>query len=563
MGVGCSRSEERVLASVGQLDKAETRFESNHDVSMGGVLFALPALLANGLLRHLKKYYHLPRGFYSIHHLFLTLALMALLRLKSPENLRNVAPGEFGKLIGLDRIPEVKTLRSKLEILSYQKQASIWSSDLSKDWMDNNPEAAGVLYIDGHIKTYYGKQTKLPHRYVSRQRLCLRGMSNYWINDYLGSPFFVISEAVNKGLLSILKSDIVPRLLKEVPNQPTAEQLKANPNLYRFILVFDREGYSPSFFKLMWEKRIACCTYRKFVKEQWSNSEFKLFDIKLSNGEIEQMMLAERGLFLGKKIWLREIRKLTKSGHQTSILTTDFVHDKTHIAPQMFTRWCQENYFKYMIEHFGIDRLIDYETEDIDATTKVVNPEYRRIENKIKSTAGKLGRKKVKFYENNFDSSKSENEQSKSKKNKAELLEEIELYENDLTVLKEKRKAIKHHVAIAELPESEKFKSLAKDKKLIVDTVKMIAYRAETAMVGIIRKYMSRSDDARSLIRQVLKTEADIKPDYENNILEISLHHLTNRASDEIIQHLCEQINNTETIYPDTNLRIVVKLGSS
>ena len=487
---------------------------------------------------------------------------MTLLRLKSPENLRNIAPGEFGKLIGLDRIPEVKTLRAKLEILSRQKQAPIWSAELSKDWMDNNPKAAGVLYIDGHIKTYYGKQTKLPRRYVSRQRLCLRGMSNYWINDYLGSPFFVITEAVNEGLLSILESDIVPRLLEDVPDQPTEEQLNANPNLYRFILVFDREGYSPGFFKLMWEKRIACCTYRKFVKDEWSKSEFKPFDVKLSNGETEQMMLAEQGLLLGENIWLREIRKLTRSGHQTSIVTTDFIHHKSQIAAQMFTRWCQENFFKYMIEHFGIDRLIDYETEDIDATTKVVNPEYRRLENEIKSTAGKLGRRRVKFFEIICDFSKSENEQNKSEKNKAELLEEIELFENDLTKLKEKRKTIKRHIAIAELPESEKFKSLAKDKKLIVDTVKMIAYRAETAMVGIIRKHMSRRDDARALLRHVFNTEADIKPDYENNILEISIHHMTNKVSDKIIQKLCEQINKTETIYPDTNLKLIVKLGS-
>jgi len=91
----------------------------------------------------------------------------------------------------------------------------------------------------------------------------------------------------------------------------------------------------------------------------------------------------------------------------------------------------------------------------------------------------------------------------------------------------------------------------------------MIAYRAETAMVGIIRQYMSRKDDARALIRQVFKTEVDIKPDYKNKILEISLHNLTNESSDRIIQKLCEEINNTETIFPDTDLRLVAKLVST
>ncbi len=563
MGFGCSRSDERVLASIGQLEEAETRFESNQDVSMGGVLLALPFLLGNGLLKHLKKYYSLPNGFYSIQHLFLTLAFMALLRLKSPENLRNVAPGELGKLIGLDRIPEVKTIRTKLNILSRQKHAPLWNGDLSKDWMGNNPEAAGTLYIDGHIKTYYGKQTKLPRRYVSRQKLCLRGMSNYWVNDYLGVPFFVISKAVDKGLLSVLKKDIVPQLLNSVPNQPTTEKLENNPNLYRFILVFDREGYSPNFFKLMWEKRIACCTYRKFVKDKWAESEFKYFEVKLSNGEIEKMLLAERGLFLGKAIWVREIRKLTKSGHQTSIITTDFVHKKADIAPQMFTRWCQENYFKYMIKHFGIDRLIDYETEELDDTTRVINPEYRRIESKIKSIAGKLVRRKGKFYGITSDYDISEKQRIKLKRRKAELLEEIELFEDDISKLKTKRKATKRHITISELPETEKFKSLAKDKKLIVDTVKMIAYRAETSMVGIVRKFMHRKDDARTLMEQVFRTEADIKPDYENKILLISLHHLTNKASDNPIIKLCEEINETETIFPGTELRLVVKLGSN
>ena len=563
MGRACTRSFDRVLASQGLLVEAKSRFQMLKDVSFGGVLLALPALLENGLLRHLEQYFQFTKGFYGIRHLFLTIAFMALLRLKSPENLRNTASGELGKLIGLDRVPEVKTLRRKLKYLSSQNQASEWGSELSKDWMEASPETAGTLYIDGHIKPYYGKLTKLQRRYLSRQRLCLSGMSDFWVNDLLGLPFFVVRKAENAGLLAALKNDIIPRLLEDVPNQPSVEEFKTDRYLSRFMLVFDREGYSPVFFQKMWKKRIACCTYRKYVKDKWDLDEFRKVNVKLSNGEIEEMFLAERGTFLSSKIWVREIRKLTKSDHQTSIITTDFLSETGTLAMKMFSRWCQENFFKYMMEHYGIDRLIEYETEELDDTIMVVNPEYRKIANQIKSIAGKLCRRRAKFYEMKIDFSMPEMKRLEIEKERAELLEEIELFENDLIELKVQRKATKRHIRIENLPESEKFKSLAKEKKLIVDTVKMIAYRAETAMVGIIRQYMSRKDDACALLRQVFKTEVDIKPDNENKILEISLHNLTNESSDKIIRKLCQEINNTETIFPGTNLRLVTKLVSS
>ena len=127
---------------------------------------------------------------------------MALARLKSPENIRNVSPGEFGKLLGLDRVPEVKSLRRKLDELSSQKNAKCWSAELSKSWMESNPDAAGALYVDGHIKVYNGKLTKLPKKYVSQQRLCLRGMTDYWVNDFLGQPFLLsVKQSVQECLV--------------------------------------------------------------------------------------------------------------------------------------------------------------------------------------------------------------------------------------------------------------------------------------------------------------------------------------------------------------------------
>ena len=382
--MACTRAVECVLASLGKLSEAPSKFKAAVDVSYGGVLWALPALLSNGLLRHTKSHFHLPGGFYSMVHVFLLLAYMSLLRIKTNEQLRYKPAGELGILLGLDRIPEVRTLRGKIKYLSETGEVKEWAAILSKEWMDAAPEAAGTLYVDGHVRVYHGSQTKLPRRYVSRERLCLRGMSNYWVNDQQGQPFFVISTPFTSGLLQMLRSEIVPRLMKDVPHQPTPEELEADPYLHRFTLVFDREGYSPVFFKEMWEEhRIACMTYHKYPKEDWPEEEFQEWIGAGLHGEEIKMKLAERGSYLGEKgkgIWVREMRKLNKSGHQTTIVSTEYKAESFFLGVRMFARWCQENFFRYMVEHFNIDALADYSVERTDETKRVVNSKYRKIE---------------------------------------------------------------------------------------------------------------------------------------------------------------------------------------
>ena len=112
--------------------------------------------------------------------------------------------------------------------------------------MDNDPEEAGYLYVDGHVRVYNGEVANLPRRYVSRERLCLRGTTDYWVNDAVGRPFFVVSKTVTDGLADTLLKDIVPQLLSSVPQQPTQAELTSDPQLHRFVIVFDREGSTHS-----------------------------------------------------------------------------------------------------------------------------------------------------------------------------------------------------------------------------------------------------------------------------------------------------------------------------
>lgn len=540
----------------------EPQFQSCVDIPNAGVLLALPALLANGLLRHTDKLFQLSKGFYGLYTIFLLLAFTLLSRIKSVESLRYCAPGEWGKLLGLDRIPEVKTIREKIANLAQNGKTKEWSAALCQDWMNENPEQAAVMYIDGHVRVYHGEKALLPKHYVTRQKLCLHATCDYWVNAMNGNPFFLVAKDVDPGLLNVLEHEIVPRLENEIPSQPSQEQLSADPLLHRFILVFDREGYSPDFILKMRNKRIACLTYNKHPKEDWGKEEFFPLKVKLISGEIVDMHLAERGIFLGGKIWVRELRRLMDSGHQTAIISTAYRLNLETQAMGMFARWSQENFFKYMRQNFNLDRLVEHGVEEIVEETKVVNPKHRRLDGEVRSKVGILNRKMIRFGSITIEGEIESEKVEKYQKEKSALQEEIVIAQAEIEILKSERKEIPKHVQLSELPEEERFQRLSSKSKDLLDTIKMIAYRAETAMVNILRESMSREDDARSFIRCLYQTEGDIIPDEEKSILRVRLHRMASRSADETAKQLCAVLNESETIFPGTKLRIVYEMVS-
>ena len=565
MGRATTRNIERVAAMVGLLDGAPIQFELVKDVPQGGVLFAIPALIATGLLTHSQTIFSMPAGFYPIQSIFLLLALMALARIPSLEALRYVAPGEWGKLLGLDRIPEVRTLRAKIgELCDEVGRAQRWSGELAKEWMSDDPQSAGAFYVDGHVRLYHGKLAALPRRYIARERLRLRGTTDYWVNALDGAPFFVVTRAVDDGLLQVLREEIVPRLIADVPNQPTPEELAADPLLSRFTLVFDREAYSPGFFSDMKEKRIAVLTYHKLPGEPWPESEFSGHEVTLVNGEKVTLQLAERGSIMKNALWVREMRQLSETGHQTSILSTDYRKELAPTASAMFARWCQENYFKYMRANFGLDRLVEYGTEPLPDTTRIVNPQWRACDSQCRREAALLSRESLHFGQLHLPAELDPEKVDAVIREKARLRQSIAERQTKIKELKARRKALKRHIEIKDLPEADRFSQLRTDKKHFMDTIKLIAYRSETSMAHIARECMARSDDARSLMRQLYNTEADLIPDQLNKTLTVRLHPLTAQVHDAVIQHLCNELTETETLFPGTDLRLIYQLiGSS
>jgi predicted nucleic acid-binding Zn-ribbon protein len=566
MGNGATRSLERVAAAMGELESAPVEFQPTCDVAQGGVLLALPALLAAGLLRYTPEVYQLPKGFYGMESIFLLLGLMALARIRSLEQLRYQAPGEWGKLLGLDRIPEVRTLRAKLKLLCQDLgRAMRWNAQLAKEWIARQNDAELYFYCDGHVRVYHGEQTALPRHYVARERLCLRATTDYWINAMDGQPFLYVNKEVDPGLIATLKQDVIPWLEASVAKTPEQERrLAEDARAHWFTLVFDREGYSPELFAQMGRKRIAILTYHKFPQDEWRREEFATHSVTLAGGENVTMQLAERGSQLSNKLWLREIRKLTDSGHQTSILTTNFQAPMTTLAASLFARWSQENFFRYMREHYSLDRLIEYGTEPIPDAISVVNPAWRKLDSQIRSKAGQRHRLAAQFGAIALSEDPTESQVQGFQQRKGHLQEDIQALDLEIDKIKQLRKNTEHHIPVKSLPEEDRFTRLRTERKHFIDTLKMIAYRAESSLASLLREHMARgADDARALLRQVFQTEADLTPDLAAHTLTVRLHHLTQAAHDQAIEPLLADLNATQTVFPGTKLTLVFKLGSS
>ena len=558
MGTACTRASERMAAAMGLAGSAAARFERCADVAMGGLLAGLPALCGNGLLSGLGRHLSLPAGFYSALHILTVLGFMALARIRRPEGLRHIQPGELGKAAGLDRVPEVRTLREKIAALAASGTPGKWMLELSKTWMEADPQEAGYLYMDGHVRVYHGSDALLPRRYVSRDRLCLRGTTDYWINDALGRPFFVVSKALTDGLAATLLGEIVPELLASVPSQPSEAELAADPLLHRFVVVFDREGSTHSLLSKLWEQRIGAITYRKSADDLWPESAFSEAGVPVPGGGATRMMLASRQTEISagdKALPVLEIRRLAETGHQTAIITTARRLDNLAAAGRMFARWCQENFFKYMMQHYDIDGLVQYGSVELPCTLQVVNPAWRLLDKDVRD---KL--RLVRKLHAGLGLAALQND-GKVLHLQAEQLQKIQLLETDLESLRAKRRGTPKKVAIGTLPENERPRQLAPLGKMLTDTVKMIAYRAETALVGLLRPHLAKEDEARALVRELFVSSADLEPDEKAGTLTVRIHRMACPAHDKAVGALLNELTQAAFVHPETGARMIYELA--
>ena len=541
------RSVDRVLACLGLLDDAKPLFAPAHRVPGAGVLLAVPALVDSGVFGAAREVYgSLAPAFYGLRTTIVTLLLMALLRVKRPEGLKEHSPRQLGRLLGLDRAPEVKTLRRKLRRLAACARAADFGRALAQRRVATRGHAMGFLYVDGHVRVYHGMRA-IPKAHVARMRISMPATTDYWVNDAEGEPLFVVTTEANRGLVAML-----PSVLEEVRDL-VGER--------RVTVVFDRGGWSPKLFGELSADGFDILTYRKGRCRRIARRCFAPHETIVDDRKV-RYLLDDRGIYVAygppkarKRLRLRQVTRLSPNGHQTPIVTSRRDLPAAEVAYRMFDRWRQENFFKYLREEYALDALVDHGVEPADPAREVPNPARKRLDAELHKARAKLARLQAEYgleaIENREDLRRT---MRGFKIANAKLGRRVLDAMKRVAILEQKRARAPSRVPVQEAVDGDIVK-LAVERKLLTDLLKMVAYQAESDLVRLVAPHYKRSEDeGRTLVQNALAATGDI--DVTDTELRVRLQPLSSPHRTRALAALCERLNETTTSFPGTSLRL-------
>ena len=536
------RSADRLLARLGLLEDAPPLFGSASAVARAGVLLAVPVLIASGVFECAQKVYgSIGPSFYGLRTSLLTLLLMALWRIKRPENLKEYSPQSLGRVLGLDRAPEVKTLRRKLASLAATGRAAQLGDALARRRVELRGKAMGFLYVDGHVRVYHGKHA-LPKAHVARMRISAPATSDYWVNDRSGDPLFVVTAEANAGLVKML-----PGILGQV---------RGLLGKRRLTVVFDRGGFSPKLFQQIIASGFDLLTYRKGRHPRIPRSRFGPHTACCDGRKVSYVLADQEVRLLKGKLRLRQVTRRMDNGHQTPILTSRRDLGAAHVAYRMFDRWRQENFFKYLREEYALDALAEYAAVPDNAKREVPNPAWAAVDAQLRQAWARMERLQSEYGLEALNNLEQKHRTMRGFKIAyGKLGEKIWTAWQRVLQLQKRRAAVPRRVPVGEAIDKPIVK-LAPERKHLTNLIKMVAYQAESDLLRTVAPHYRRADDeGRTLIQAALASAANLK--VTKGELRVLLAPQSSPHRTRAIAVLCQELNKTKPVFPGSDLRLI------
>ena len=550
------RDGERALARFGLLGEgAAPVFAPAAKVPAAGLLLAVPALAGTGLLESARQVYgRLRNGFYGLELVLVAFVFLALLREPRAEGATRVPPAALGRVLGLDRAPEVKTLRRKLGELAAAGKAADLQLAIARRHARDRPDDIGLLYIDGHTRAYFGERD-VQKMHIARMKHPGPATEETWVTNGSGDPLLVVMAEPSDSLAAQLRK-LLPDL-RRICGDGTEP-----------LLCFDRGGWSPDLFAHVIHAGFGLLTYRKeqpgkdipdvdedkFAVVAHTGDDGRQRSYDLADTRIELPVTS--GEHKGEVLDLRQVTRRDK-GRQIHILTTrgTAVLPAAGVVYAMTGRWREENYFRYARAHFALDALDCYAAAPDDPGRMIPNPAKKTAAAAVKHARGALAAAET-AREDKLAALRSPAPGTTAVITNQDLRAlgaPVDAARRKLETAQAEAKATPAKIPLGE--HNPDMVRLDTETKLITHAIRMAACNAETALARALNGRYARADDeAYALIREALGTSGDIIPG--DGTLTIRLDPLSAPRRTRAIAALCDQLNASLARYPGTQLTL-------
>ena len=547
------RDGERALARWGLLGEgADPVFAPGARYPLAGLLLVLPALEDTGLLDCARQVYgQLKNGYYGLAATLLTLVFLALAGEPRAEGATRVPPGALGRVLGLDRAPEVKTIRRKLGELAVAGKAADLIMALARHHAAARPQTLGFLYVDGHARAYCGTRD-VQKMHIARLKFPAPATEETWVTSQHGDPVFMVVAEPSDSLAGELR-----RLL------PQLRQIVGEGR--QVTVCFDRGGWSPALFADITGAGFGLLTWRKGPAPDVQADAFTTITCADDRGREHEYDLADTTITLtikegprkGQTVSLRQVtRRVPARGggtRQIHALTTRTDLAAGEVCWRLTSRWREENYFRYARTHFALDALDSHAATPDDPDRKVPNParkaaaaQVRRAEI-LAAAAGAQRDASLAALHNPAPGQPVTitNQMINS------LDAPVEAAWEEFQAAQDAAATVPARIRLGEIAPD--MVRLEAEVKQITHAIRMAAYNAETALARALDGLYARAgDEAYALIREALTTSGDIIPGHGE--LTIRLDPLTAPRRTQALSALCDQLTQAQARYPGTDL---------
>ncbi len=549
------REGERAAARFGLLGEAAAPvFTPGARYPLAGLLLALPALEATGLLACARSVYgRLRDGFCGLDATLLTMVFLALLGEPRAEGATRVPPAALGRVLGLDRAPEVKTIRRKLAELAAAGKAGELIMALARHHAQARPQALGFLYVDGHARAYFGtRQVQKTH--VARLKFPAPATLETWVTDQDGDPVFMVTAEPSDSLAGELRA-LLPDL-RAIAGEGR-----------RVTVCFDRGGWSPALFAEILHAGFDLLTYRKGPAPDLPPASFTKLACTDDRGRQHDYDLADTTITLditdghrkGQQVSLRQVTRRVPARHgqtrQIHTLTSRTGLPAGEVCWRMSSRWREENYFRYARTHFALDALDSYAAAPDDPDRMVPNPAKKAAAARARAAGQAITAAEA-------DRDAALLQLRSPAPGQAMVISNQALNALNAPVDAASRELGDAEAAAAVVPARLRLGDLAPDmvrldaeSKQITHAIRMAAYNAQTTLARALQGHYARAgNEAYALIREALTVSGDICP--APGQMLIWLDPLTAPRRTQALTALCEQLNTAQARYPGTGLAL-------